>query len=149
MKKLLIAAALIGLIGFTGIQMATADPEYGYGNGPCRDYNIERPYNNDVNFKAREKFLEETTALRKEIVVKQSAYDALMQQENPDEKKAAQLSGELFDLRTELQKKAAERGINGGFGCSGRGPGMMWGGPNMMQGDGGWGRGHGRHMRGW
>jgi len=145
MKKVLIAAALIGVIGFTGIRMATADPEYGYGNGPCRDYNIERPFNNEVNFKAREKFLEETNALRKEIVVKQSTYDALMHQDNPDEKKAAQLSGELFDLRTELQKKAAERGITGGFGCSGRGPGMMGGGPGMMRGYGG----GGRHMRGW
>jgi len=154
MKKVLIATALVGIIGFTGIQMATADPGYGYGNGPCQDYSISRQYNNEDNFKAREKFLEETTALRKEIVVKQSSYDALLLQDNPDEKKAAQLSGELFDLRTELQNKAAERGITGGFGFSGRGPGMMsggsgmmWGGPGMMWGNGGGGRGH--HMRGW
>ena len=139
MKKVLIAAALAGVIGFAGIQAATADPGYGYGNGPCRDYNIGRQFNDEANFKAREKFLEETTALRKEIVVKQSAYDALMHQDNPDEKKAAQLSGELFDLRTELQNKAAERGITGGFGGCGRGPGMMGGG----------GRGRGHHMRGW
>jgi len=140
MKKVLIATALVGIIGFTGIQMATADPGYGYGNGPCRDYSIGRQCNNEDNFKAREKFLEETTALRKEIVVKQSAYDALMLQDNPDEKKAAQLSGELFDLRTALQSKAEERGITGGFACKGPGSGMMWG-------KDGWGRGH--HMRGW
>jgi hypothetical protein len=140
MKKVLIAAALAGIIGFAGIQAATADPGFGYGYGPCRDYSIGRQYNDETSSKAQEKFLEETAALRKEIVVKQSAYDALMQQDNPDEKKAAQLSGELFDLQTALENKAEERGITGNFACNGPGSGMMWG-------NGGWGRGH--HMRGW
>lgn len=159
MKKVLIAAALVGMIGFAGLQTATADPGYGCGYGPCQDYNIGRQFNDETTSKAREKFRDETTALRKEIVVKQSTLEALMHQDNPDEKKAAQLSGELFDLRTDLQNKAEERGITGGFGCGGRGPGMMGGGPGMMSGgpgtmSGGPGMmwrngGPGRHMRGW
>jgi zinc resistance-associated protein len=114
MKKILIAAALIGAIGFAGVQMATADAGHGFRDGSCRDY-PRSEYNDEANTKAREKFMEETVALRKELAVKRGEYRALLQQDNPDVKRAATLSGELFDLRNELQQKALERGIPGAF----------------------------------
>lgn len=114
MKKVLIAAALIGVFGFAGMQTAMADAGYGYRDGSCRDY-PRREYRDEASIKARQKFMEETVALRKELAVKRGEFRALMQQENPETKRVATLSGELFDLRNELQKKAIDRGIPGAY----------------------------------
>ena len=104
MKKYLVAAALIGAIGFSGFSMANARG-YGYGPGPgfggCgggRYCDNEAYYEKDDEKAAA--FFDETKAARKEIVVKRSELDALMLQDNPDEKKVANLTGELFDLQT-------------------------------------------------
>ena len=114
MKKVLIAAALVGVVSFAGMQTAAAEAGYGYRDGSCRDY-PRSEYRDEASTKAREKFMEETVALRKELAVKRGEHRALMQQDNPDTKRAATLSGELFDLRNELQQKALERGIPGTF----------------------------------
>jgi zinc resistance-associated protein len=144
MKKILITTALAGVIGLAGLQTATAGPGYGYGGGYCRDFGIDRPYDDGIGSKALEKFREETTALRKELAVKRGEYRALMQQDNPDEKRAAALSGELFDLRNELRQKAAERGLSGSFGCGGYGRHMMaddrWEGRGRHRGNHMWNR---------
>ena len=127
MKKYLVAAALIGAIGFSGLSMANARGNYGYGPGPgygncgggkyCENY-----YEKDDEKSAA--FFEETKELRKDIVVKRSELNALMQQDNPDEKKVAKLTGDLYDLQTTMEEKA-EKTFEGNprYGY-GRGPGF-------------------------
>ena len=125
MKKYLVAAALIGAIGFSGMSMANARG-YGYGPGPgfggCdggRYCDNGAYYEKDDEKSAA--FFEETKEARKEIVVTRSELDALMLQDNPDEKKVAKLTGELYDLQTAMQEKA-DKAFEGRAG-KGNGPG--------------------------
>jgi Spy/CpxP family protein refolding chaperone len=138
MKKYLVAAALIGAIAFSGLSMANARG-YGYGPGPgYGDCNGGRYCDSwSSSEKDDEKtsaFFEETKEARKEIVVKRSELDALMQQDNPDEKKVAKLTGELFDLQTTMQEKA-DKAFEGRAG-NGSGPGPGYG--NCGRGRRGW-----------
>jgi len=139
MKKIMIAAALIGVIGIAGTQIASAHGGFRGGYGYCGNgYGYDR-FDDQASDTVRnnyDKFLDETKASRKEITVKRSELNALMNQANPDEKKVAALTGELYDLNAELDKKADAIGIESGYM---HGPGMMW--------HNGWGPG--RHMRAW
>ena len=128
MKKFLVVAALIATIGFSGLSMANARG-YGCGQGPgYGDCNGGRYCDNWApSEKGDEKsaaFFEETKELRREIVVKRSELEALMLQDNPDEKKVANLTGELYDLHTTMAEKAgktfegrAGKGYGPGPGC--------------------------------
>jgi len=123
MKKYLAAAALVGAIGLSTITMANARGNYGYGPGPgYGDCNGGRYCDNwSFSEKDDEKasaFFAETKEIRKEIVVKRSELDALMRQDNPDEKKVANLAGELYDLQNMMEEKAEKT-----FEGSPRGPG--------------------------
>ena len=91
MKKYLAAAALIGAIGISGISLANPQNYFGYGNcgGPRYCDNQAYPQKDDAKAGA---FFEETKELRKEMIVKRSELDALMRQDNPDEKKVASLN---------------------------------------------------------
>lgn len=109
MKKIILAVALTGMIAVAGVQAASADSGYGYGY--CGSYGSGEGIWGAGNSKAAEKYLEETAGLRKEVAVKEATLAAILRQQNPDEKKVAQLSGELFDLRTELGSKAEERNL--------------------------------------
>jgi len=128
MKRYLVAAALIGAIGLSGFSMANARGNYGYAPGPGYDYcsggrycdNWSNPEKGDEKASA---FFEETKELRKEIVVKRSELDALMRQDNPDEKKVAKLTGELFDLRSSMEEKAGKTFEDGPRYGYGPGPG--------------------------
>jgi Spy/CpxP family protein refolding chaperone len=138
MKKYLVAAALIGAIGFSGLSMANARG-YGYGPGPGNgDCNGGRSCDSwSSSEKDDEKasaFFEETKEARKEIVVKRSELDALMRQDNPDEKKVAKLTGDLYDLQTTMQEKA-DKAFEGRAG-NGYGPGPGYG--NCGRGRRGW-----------
>ncbi|MBW2466225.1 MAG: periplasmic heavy metal sensor [Deltaproteobacteria bacterium] len=119
MKKFLAAAALIGAIGITGISMASPQSYYGCGNygGPRDCDNLGYSENEKIS-----SFYEETKELRREIIVKRSELDALMRQDNPDEKKVAKLTGDIYDLRAELEEKA-DKTFEGGTDY-GRGPGF-------------------------
>ncbi len=139
MKKYLAAAALIGAIGFSGITMANARGGFGYGQGPgyggCGGgrYCDNVAYSEKDNEKAAA-FFEETKELRREIVVKRSELDAMMQQDNPDEKKVAKLTGDLFDLDAKMDEKA-DKTFEGRAG-NGYGPGLGYG--NCGRGRRGW-----------
>ena len=50
-------------------------------------------------------FLEETKDTRKQLTVKRSERGALMSQDNPDEKKVAKLTGEIFNLKNLKDEK--------------------------------------------
>ena len=137
MKKT-VAAAIITALTFAGVQAASAyggryynSNEYGYG---CGNYDGDSRGLTEKDQAALEKFRDDTSALRKEIVVTRSELDALMRKDNPDETKVAKLTGQLYDLETELDKKAETAEIDGPMGY-GHGPGMM--------------RGYGWRMMGW
>ena len=139
MKKLITAAALIGAISLAGIQLASAHGGYYSNNNDyCGSYTTDDRTFTEKDAQAIEKFRAETTSVRKEIVVKRSELNALLRNDNPDERKVAKLTGELYDLETELEAKAETTGIRNRY-SSDHGPGMM--------GTYGWGRG--RHMMGW
>ncbi len=132
MKKYL-AAALIGAIGFTGISMANSPDNYGSGYGNCGGsrYCDNWSSSEKDNEKAAA-FFGETKELRREIVVTRSELDALMQQDNPDEKKVAKLTGDLFDLQATMNEKA-DKAFEG---RAGGGPGPGYG--NCGRGRRGW-----------
>jgi Spy/CpxP family protein refolding chaperone len=137
MKKLA-AIAIISVIGFAGIQAASAHSGYSNNNDYCGSYGTYDKAYTEKDAEAFDKFHAETKSARKEIVVKRSELNALLRQDNPDERKVAKLSGELYDLETELYAKAEKTGIRGRDAYD-HGPGMM----------GTYGRGYGRHMMGW
>lgn len=60
---------------------------------------------------AHDKFLTDTTALRKELAEKNAVMRALMHADTPDITKVAQVAGELFELREKLRLKAQEAGL--------------------------------------
>ena len=142
MKKVLLTAALIGAVTLAGIQAVSAHGGRGYntnyGNENCGSYNSEYTAPTDKDIAVIEKFRDDTSATRKEIIVKRSELNALLRNDNPDEKKVARLTGELYDLETELDKKAEAAELDGRY--------TYRHGPEMMQGYGG---GRGRHMMGW
>ena len=162
MKKIVTAAAILSVIGFVGISAASARSGFfNNGYGYCNPYATDGTAFTKEDAAAIEKFQADTSDIRKEIVVKRSELNALLSNDNPDEKKVAGLTGDLYDLEKELDAKAEKvDAVNryaygggpmmGGYGY-GMGPGMMRGygygmGPGMM---GGYGWGPGGHMMGW
>jgi Spy/CpxP family protein refolding chaperone len=142
MKKTIIAVALLAAMTLVGIETVSAHGgryffDRDYGPGYCGNYlNNNRGYTEEDQA-AFDKFRNDTAATRREIVVKRSELDALMRQDNPDETKVAKLTGDLYDLEADLDKKADAAGIDSDN--DDYGPGMMRG----------YGWGPGRHMMGW
>lgn len=133
MKKTLLAVAAIAMIGLAGYQLAEARP---WGGGPGMGPGCAmmggagqgQEQMSEETLKAREKFFNETTELRKKMSSKKTELDAVMSGAKPDEKKAAKLSDEFFDLRDQMHKKAQEAGLaQAGLGCGGSGMGMGFG----------------------
>ena len=135
MKKTLLVVAALATIGLAGYQHAEAQP---WGGGPGMGPGMgpgcammmggagqgQEPMSEET-LKAREKFFSETTDLRKKMFSKKTELDAVMSGAKPDEKKAAKLSEELFDIRSQMHKKAQEAGlVQAGYGCGGLGMGM-------------------------
>jgi hypothetical protein len=149
MKKLALIAALVGAVGLAGYQMASAHmdghgPGFGGGYGSCGNYGPDGPAYSDEDNANLTKFRDETVGLRKDLAVKRSELGAINRQDNPDAKRVAELTGEIFDLQTKLEQIAEKYELNKG----GRGYGMRGNGrhPGMM---GPGGRGYGRHMMDW
>ena len=139
MKKLITAAALIGAISLAGIQTASAHGGYNSNNyDSCGSYNTEDRTFTEKDAEVIEKFRAETNSVRKEIVVKRSELNALLRNDNPDERKVAKLTGELYDLESEFEAKAEKTGVRNRYAYD-HGPSMM----------GTYGSGRGRHMMGW
>jgi len=111
MKKLILAATVTSVIALVGVQGAMA----GSGNmkGPCpqQPCKMQGKQLDTATMEARDTFLAETTELRKNMAEKQAAMRALMKNTNPDPKQAAQLAGEIFDLREQLRTKAKAAGL--------------------------------------
>ena len=139
MKKLITAAAIISVMSLAGIQTASAHGgNYSNNNDYCGSYGTDDRAFTEKDAATIEKFRAETNSVRKEIVVKRSELNALLRNDNPDEKKVAKLTGDLYDLETEFEAKAEETGVKNRSAYD-HGPGMM----------GTYGRGRGGHMMGW
>ena len=143
MKKVLLAAALIATLGMVGIQQAGARGPGGYGGpGDCWQGRGGAAVQtmDEKTLKKYDAFRADTTELRKEMAVKRAQMSALMHSDNPDEGKAGDIAATLFDLRTQMQAKADEVGLQGfgpGYGRGCDGPG------DCFRGKGG-GQGYGR-----
>ncbi len=115
-KKLLLAAILTTGLGLAISQSALAQPGYNSQarQNPC---GIQAPCGklggqiDPVTQKAREKFLNETTEIRKNLTVKRAEMRAIMAADIPDATRASQVAGELFDLREQLRAKALDYGL--------------------------------------
>lgn len=142
MRRFLIAVSLVGVVVFATMQVVSAGPwgnnGFGPGCGNCNAYGGGQTVADDEPEGNRQKFLDETTALRRQIEVKNAELAALMNQENPDEKRAASLAGELYDLRNQLQEKAGAAGF-GRFGYSSN-VGCSPGARPCSEGEPGWSR---------
>ena len=139
MKKLVTAAAIISVISLAGIQIASAHVgNYSNNDDYCGSYDTEARTSTEKDAETIEKFRAETNSVRKDIVVKRSELNALLRNDNPDERKVAKLTGELFDLESEFEAKAEKTGVRNRYAYD-HGPSMM----------GTYGSGRGRHMMGW
>jgi Spy/CpxP family protein refolding chaperone len=139
MKKLITAAAIMSVISLAGIQAASAHGgNYSNNNDYCGSYGTDDRTFTEKDAEAVEKFRVETKSTRKDIVVKRSELNALLRNDNPDEKKVAKLTGDLYDLETEFEAKAEKTGVRSRYAYD-HGPGMM----------GTYGQGRGGHMMGW
>jgi len=121
MKKTFVALAVITTIGLAGYQAAEARPSGG-NHGHMMDSGQGRQLDEEA-VKVHEKFMAETTELRKQMHSKKTELRAVLANEKPDEKKAARLSEDLFDLRENMRAKAKESGLSGrgmgGYFCDG------------------------------
>ena len=106
MKKVLATAAILGVIGLAGTQVVSAHSGYSSNYDYCGSYGTYDKAYTEKDTEAIEKFRAETNSARKEIVVKRSELNALLRNDNPDEKKVAKLTGDLYDLEAELEEKA-------------------------------------------
>lgn len=134
-KQIALGIILVSAITTAGIQDASANP---WGGGPNKWSNSQcgqcdrsefrgQPQLDEKSTEEYDVFRSETAELRKEIAIRKAEKAALMLNDNPDAKKVAQLTGELFDLREQLHSKAQEKGLRkvGYY----RGPGQRCGGP--------------------
>ena len=134
MRKIIISIALVGFFGFFALQQAEAGrgrmgpgpycPAWESGYGQFQDGAAQK----DIDA-----FLLATVELRKKLVMKHAEYDAVMSADIPDPAKAAEITGEIFQLRDQLRTKAKDAGLGTGYGqgypCNwGRGRGYGPGG---------------------
>lgn len=136
MKKVLVATALVATLAIIGIQQAGA-----YGPGECWQNRGGAPGQtlDKETLKKYEAFRTETAEIRKEMTIKRAQMQALMQGDNPDADRAGELASTLFDLRTQIQAKADDAGLQGfgpGYGRDCNGPGDCYRGRGGGQGYG-------------
>lgn len=112
-KKIMMATIFTSALTFAISQAALAEPT---NPAPVEGKNKPDEYPCQVQMgtemqKAHEKFLNDTVAIRKELVEKNAVMRALLNAGTPDTVKASQVAGELFELREKLRAKAKEAGL--------------------------------------
>jgi len=129
-KKIAVIALVLSL---ASVGIASARGGMGYGMGyHNQQYMYQQP--DSATMEKLNAFYGETQELRKQIIMKQSQRQALVQGTNPNPGEVAKVSGELFDLMTTMQDKAKAAGVENYVGGPGQGRGMMGGGRGMMYG---------------
>jgi len=148
MKKALAITALVSVIGLTGLYQASAYPGHGgmKGHGGCNGSGMGMPATAQMDDATKvkfDKFFKDNQELRKSIVVKRAEKKALMHNDEPDASKVAEVTGELFDLRTSMHAKAEAAGLGDVIGM-GRGS-KNCGGQGYHHGQKGMKNGKGMH----
>ena len=142
MKKTIIALVVVSSMAFAGLASAGMGGCMQGGMGSC----MQTANLDPVGKEKVDKFLADTTEIRKQLSVKHGEKMAMMRSEKPDPVAVGKVSGEIFDLHNNLRQKAAAAGVEqymgrGGFGmgCGGghMGHGRMGGGRGGMMGPGG------------
>lgn len=105
MRKLIIAVAVVGIVGLAASQAFAWGP-WGQG-GWCP---MGGHYGASTGG-AYQNFLNDTAQLRQELAAKQGEYNALMAQANPDPKQTAQVSQEIARLQEQIQTRAQSAGV--------------------------------------
>lgn len=107
-KNIILATILTTGLSLAISQAAIAKPGDGYNRGmaPCQIQQM-----NPVVQKAKQKFMDETVEVRKQLAEKRAAMRAVMRADQPDPAQASKIAGELFDLREQLRTKAQEYGL--------------------------------------
>ncbi len=140
MRKLKLSVVLLLAVGLT-LSLAASSWARPWGCGPGA-MNLT-PEQAGKLFDLRQKFLDDTAALRKDMTVKRAELAALWRAENPDEKQIVAKQKELNAVKGQLQEKtvafrlqAKKIAPQAAFGM-GRGMGMGMGmGPGMGMGMG-------------
>ena len=109
-KKLMLAALLTSGLTLAISQASLAEPAKNVPADKQADTTSQSQMSTDMR-KAHDKFLDDTVAIRKELVEKRVVMQALMKAGAPDTAKASQVAGELFELREKLRVKAREAGL--------------------------------------
>lgn len=115
MKKLVIVLAIVASVGII-TSPVLACMWYGYWGGPAGGSMMVAwgGYGSGVdNSGAYRNFMNDTANLRQELAAKQGKHNALMTQNNPDGKQAAQLSPEVTRLHDQLRARAQSSRLPG------------------------------------
>ncbi len=162
MRKALIAVLTLGILSAGAVAFAgwggPGGPGWGpgpgacggpsaYGQAPCGGTGAYGGPGWQSQSEEAKKFLEDTSALRRELHTKMFEYREAYRA--GDEKKLESLDKEIAGLQEKLDEKAKEAGISGSYGYGprkGYGPGPRWRGPRgggygpgACGGPGGWG----------
>ncbi|MFZ5571878.1 MAG: hypothetical protein ACOZF0_15875 [Thermodesulfobacteriota bacterium] len=142
MKRIGWIAIMAAVLLITGTQVVAQPDAVPAENGP------KRPASGCpalANPETHQKFLAETAPLREELAAKRGEYRAIMAQEDPDPKRAGELSREMTKLQDQIRLKALALGMPcgagpgcgmGSDGCMGKGR-VGHGGMGKMGGKGG------------
>jgi len=137
MKKTAIIVGFVAALGLATMQQAAArgmgggyggGHGGGYGGGPCLGYGMNAPQLDTATQEKIDAFLSDSVELRRQIAMKRAEKRALMANQPTDPAAIAQVTGELFDLRTQMHSKAQEAGVPMMSGPRGFGQGMHGGG---------------------
>ena len=110
-KKIMLATILTSGIALAISQAALSQPAPEEGQGKP-NVTSHRPHRDPAMQKAREQFLTDTVAIRKQLAEKNAAMRVLLNAGTPDTDKASQLAGDLFELREKLRAKAIAAGLS-------------------------------------
>jgi zinc resistance-associated protein len=143
LKTILLVTLIVGLVGATSAYAYRGmGGGMGHGGGMRWMMNLTPEQAGQV-FDLRQKFMNDTAELRKNMMVKRAEMMQLWKAENPDEKAIQAKVKELGALRTQFMEKAVaqrfamKKIVPGAMGpCPMMGPGMGPGGPGPGQGKG-------------
>ena len=105
-KKALIVIALAAMVGFMGLQRASARGVSYHGDSPHYFHKMDAGTKEKI-----EKFRADTKDLRKQMVMKRAEESALIRSQAPNIEAVKKAAGELFDLRLTMVEKAKAAGL--------------------------------------
>lgn len=128
MKKVMLAVMIVGIIAVSITGVYAFGPHGDCGGGNCAQANCMGYTNLTEDQKAKvDQLRTEMLPLRQQMAAKRSELMSLRSQPNPDWTAIEQKQKEMVELRTGMQKKAFESGVQGSCGqCDGsQGMGKM------------------------